>query len=176
MHYSSARPTGAANADQGCGTVCPLGSMATARRGQVNRETCPCRAMGMASMIGGWSRGSWAWFSVGDKWFCELQVGAQSSIRDRPLWTVTGRYSTDAPFTRTQVNRCCPQPCRRSRPRSLTWSHATFFVRPPFRQQQRRGEGGWGSGGRDLGVLLVPSPREPHADVKLPSHSPRAKW
>jgi hypothetical protein len=58
--------------------------------------------------------------------------------------------------------------CVRARTLSLKrygWSSRSFgFWFPLLNPEQRRGEGGWGSGGRDLGVLMVPSPRVPRVD------------
>jgi hypothetical protein len=48
-------------------------------------------------------------------------------------------------------------------PRLVDLGHC-YVVTPAPSRQQRRGEGGWESGGRDLGVLMVPSPSAPRVD------------
>src|SRR6478672_5714226 len=45
------------------------------------------------------------------------------------------------------------------------WSTFAIMFFPAPHRQQRRGEGSWGSGGRDLGVLMVPSPSAPRVNL-----------
>lgn len=69
-----------------------------------------------------------------------------------------------------ELHAWAESPCsRRNSERTEVLSLLSDVLKPPHREQ-RRGGGGWGCGGRELGVLLVPSPAAPLTHWNLVAH------